>query len=59
MSDMADRAKNLANAFMDDLCTGRIDEYESTREAREHLSYSGKASDQGGKLDATAKKHHP
>ena len=31
-----------------------IDEYHSTREARKHLNYKGKASDQDGKLDATA-----
>ena len=31
-----------------------INEYHSTREAREHLNYRGKAGDQDGKLDATA-----
>ena len=56
MSDMADRAKKFGQRIQ-----GRfgvqiafIDEYESTREAREHLKYRSKASDQDGKLDATA-----
>ncbi|MDC3032333.1 Holliday junction resolvase RuvX [Litorivicinus sp.] len=56
MNNMADRAKKFGQRIH-----GRfgvevvfVDEYESTREAREHLKYRGKASDQDGKLDATA-----
>ena len=56
MSNMADRAKKFGQRIHGrfGVRVAFIDEYESTREAREHLSYSGKASDQGGKLDATA-----
>jgi putative Holliday junction resolvase len=56
MSDMANRAKKFGQRIH-----GRfgiqvqfVDEYLSTREAREHLKFKGKASDQDGKLDATA-----
>lgn len=56
MSDMANRAKKFGQRIH-----GRfgiqvqfVDEYHSTREAREHLKFKGKASDQDGKLDATA-----
>ena len=56
MSEMAERAKTFGQRLH-----GRfgvqiafIDEYHSTREAREHLNYHGKASDLYGKLDATA-----
>ena len=56
MSDMADRAKKFGQRIHGrfGVRVAFIDEYESTREAREHLNYSGKASDQEGKLDATA-----
>ncbi|MDC0379677.1 Holliday junction resolvase RuvX [Litorivicinus sp.] len=56
MSEMAERAKKFGQRIH-----GRfgvhvefINEYHSTREAREHLNYRGKAGDQDGKLDATA-----
>ena len=56
MSEMAERAKTFGQRLH-----GRfgvqiafIDEYHSTREAREHLNYRGKASDLSRKLDATA-----
>ena len=56
MSEMAEHAKTFGQRLH-----GRfgvqiafIDEYHSTREAREHLNYHGKASDLSGKLDATA-----
>ena len=56
MSEMAERAKKFGKRIH-----GRfgvrvefISEYHSTREAREHLNYRGKAGDQDGKLDATA-----
>ena len=56
MSEMAERAKKFGQRLH-----GRfgvqiafIDEYHSTREAREHLNYRGKASDLSGRLDATA-----
>ena len=55
-SEMAERAKKFGQRIH-----GRygvhvefINEYHSTREAREHLNYRGKAGDQDGKLDATA-----
>ena len=56
MSDMAARAKKFGQRIHGrfGVRVAFIDEYESTREAREHLTYSGKASDQDGKLDATA-----
>ena len=56
MSDMADRAKKFGQRIHGrfGVRVAFIDEYESTREAREHLKYRGKASDQDGKLDATA-----
>ena len=56
MSEMAERAKTFGHRLH-----GRfgvqiafIDEYHSTREAREHLNYHGKASNLYEKLDATA-----
>ena len=56
ISEMAERSKTFGQRLH-----GRfgvqitfIDEYHSTREAREHLNYRGKASDLYGKLDATA-----
>lgn len=56
MSEMAERAKKFGQRIH-----GRfgvhvefINEYHSTREAREHLNYRAKAGDQDGKLDATA-----
>mgnify|MGYP001462018949 FL=1 len=56
MSDMAARAKKFGQRIHGrfGVRVAFIDEYESTHEAREHLNYSGKASDQDGKLDATA-----
>ena len=56
MSDMADRAKKFGQRIHGrfGVQVAFINEYESTREAREHLNYRGKASDQDGKLDATA-----
>ena len=55
-SEMAERAKTFGKRVH-----GRfgvqvtfVDEFDSTREAREHLIYLGKASHQCGKLDATA-----
>ena len=56
MSEMAERAKTFGHRLH-----GRfgvqiafIDEYHSTREAREQLNYHGKASNLYEKLDATA-----
>lgn len=56
MSEMAERSKKFGQRIH-----GRfgvrvefINEYHSTREAREHLNYRGKTSGQDGKLDATA-----
>jgi putative Holliday junction resolvase len=56
MSEMAERAKKFGQRIH-----GRfgvhvefINEFQSTREARGHLNYRGKACDQDGKLDTTA-----
>ena len=56
MSDMAERAKKFGQRIHGRLGVqvAFIDEYLSTRDAREHLNYKGRASDQDGKLDATA-----
>jgi putative Holliday junction resolvase len=56
MSDMAERAKKFGQRIHGrfGVQVAFIDEYHSTREAREHLIYKGRAGDQDGKLDATA-----
>ena len=56
MSEMAERAKTFGQRLHGKFGVqiAFIDEYHSTREAREHLNYRGKASDLYGKLDATA-----
>ena len=56
MSDMAERAKKFGQRIHGrfGVQVAFIDEYHSTREAREHLNYKGRAGDQDGKLDATA-----
>ena len=56
MSDMAERAKKFGQRIHGrfGVQVAFIDEYYSTREAREHLIYKGRAGDQDGKLDATA-----
>jgi putative Holliday junction resolvase len=56
MSDMAERAKKFGQRIHGrfGVQVAFIDEYHSTREARAHLNYKGKAGDQDGKLDATA-----
>ena len=56
MSEMAERAKTFGQRLHGKFGVqiAFIDEYHSTREAREYLNYHGKASDLYGKLDATA-----
>ena len=56
MSDMAERAKKFGQRIHGrfGVQVAFIDEYHSTRDAREHLNYKGRAGDQDGKLDATA-----
>ena len=56
MSDMAERAKKFGQRIHGrfGVQVAFIDEYHSTREAREHLNYKGRTGDQDGKLDATA-----
>ena len=56
MSDMAERAKKFGQRIHGrfGVQVAFIDEYHSTREARGHLNYKGRAGDQDGKLDATA-----
>ena len=56
MSEMAERAKTFGQRMRGKFGVQItfVNEYYSTREAREHLNYHGKASDQCGKLDATA-----
>ena len=55
-SEMAERAKKFGNRVQGrfGVQVAFIDEFDSTREAREHLNYRGKASDQRGNLDAAA-----
>ena len=56
MSEMAERAKTFGQRLHGrfGIQVAFIDEYYSTREAREVLNYHGKASSLYGKLDATA-----
>ena len=56
MSEMAERAKKFGQRVRGKfgVRVKFIDEYYSTREAREYLNYHAKASDQCGKLDAAA-----
>lgn len=56
MSEMAERAKTFGQRVHGrfGVQVAFINEYHSSRQAREHLNYHGKASDQCGKLDATA-----
>ena len=56
MSDMAERAKKFGQRIHGrfGVQVAFINEYHSTRQAREHLNYKGRAGDQDGKLDATA-----
>ena len=55
-SEMAELAKRFGKRVQGrfGVQVAFIDEFDSTREAREHLNYRGKASDQCGNLDAAA-----